>query len=212
MFRLGLEKLSSTSFSPDVVIFHSGWGLGMHIRTIFKHAKLAAFSEWWFAWDSPEIGFDPGSSYNPSSNLKSRLAERYLNLSQSLEIAESNYIWTATQWQRRQFPQSIQNKMIAIHEGVDTDFFSPKYEDKKLSSEVLITYTTRGLEPIRAFDHFITIVNRLMSLRGDIRLIIVGKDKSSYRPLPRNSKSMKEIALSTFKKSGNSERVAQSIE
>ena len=61
MFRLALEKLSSTSFSPDVVIFHSGWGLGMHIRTIFKHAKLAAFSEWWFAWESPEIGFDPGS-------------------------------------------------------------------------------------------------------------------------------------------------------
>ena len=144
--------------------------------------------------------------HNPSLNLKSRLAERYLNLSQSLEIAESNYIWTATQWQRRQ-PQSIRNKMIAIHEGLTQTSF-PLHLRQKIKSEVLITYTTRGLEPIRAFDHFINIANHLMSLRGDIRLIIVGKDKPSYRPLPKNSKSMQEIALSTFKKSGNGERVA----
>ena len=68
--------------------------MGMHLKTVFPTALLAAFSEWWFAWDSKEQNFDKTSPYLPKQTSATRLNERYTNLSQSLEICESDFIWT----------------------------------------------------------------------------------------------------------------------
>jgi hypothetical protein len=57
LFRAALCKLKAKKFSPDLIVFHSGWGIGTHIRTVFPSAKLAAFAEWWFKWDSADLLF-----------------------------------------------------------------------------------------------------------------------------------------------------------
>ena len=47
-------------------------------------------------------------------------------------------------------------QMHVVHEGIDVDYFHPV---KQIShDEFIITYTTRGFEPIRAFEHFTSIV------------------------------------------------------
>ena len=125
MMQTAFKKLKQAGFIPNLIIFHSGWGMGMHLKTIFPAARLAAFSEWWFSWDSHEQNFDRSSPYLPKQTNSSRLNERYTNLSQSLEICESDFIWTATEWQRSQFPFGLQPRINVFHEGVDTDFFSP---------------------------------------------------------------------------------------
>ena len=180
--------------------------MGMHLKTIFPRAHLAAFSEWWFAWDSEEQAFDSTSPYLPKQTMSSRLNERYTNLSQSLEICESDFIWTATQWQRQQFPGPLQSKINVFHEGVDTDFFSPtpKSFDK---SDLLLTYTSRGLEPMRGFEYFIQFSDKLMNLFPSLKVVIVGKDKPFYRKMPKNSSTMQQMALSAYKESGNLSRV-----
>ena len=121
MLQTAFRKLKAVNFNPSLIIFHSGWGMGMHLKTIFPRAHLAAFSEWWFAWDSEEQAFDSTSPYLPKQTMSSRLNERYTNLSQSLEICESDFIWTATQWQRQQFPGPLQSKINVFHEGVDSE-------------------------------------------------------------------------------------------
>ena len=58
MMQTAFKKLKQAGFIPNLIIFHSGWGMGMHLKTIFPAARLAAFSEWWFSWDSHEQNFD----------------------------------------------------------------------------------------------------------------------------------------------------------
>ena len=206
LFRAALCQLKAKGFIPDIVVFHSGWGIGTHIRTVFPRAKLAAFAEWWFSWNSEDLLFEPNSDYSPSANLDTRIAERYVNLTQCFEISESNLVWTATNWQKQQFPNSIQSRLEVFHEGVDNSFFSPA--SSKHSSEFIhVTYTTRGLESIRAFEHFARIINILMSREPSIRLTIVGKDKPSYRPSPKGSLSLGKWSTQLFSDSGNIHRV-----
>lgn len=206
MMQTAFKKLKQAGFIPNLIIFHSGWGMGMHLKTIFPTARLAAFSEWWFSWDSYEQNFDRSSPYLPKQTNSSRLNERYTNLSQSLEICESDFIWTATEWQRSQFPFGLQPRINVFHEGVDTDFFSPK-QKSFAKSDLLMTYTARGLEPMRGFEYFIEFSDKLLSLYPNLRVVVVGKDKAFYRKMPKGSQSMKEIALSVYAKSGNLSRV-----
>ena len=206
MMQTAFKKLKQTGFDPNLIIFHSGWGMGMHLKTVFPTALLAAFSEWWFAWDSKEQNFDKTSPYLPKQTSATRLNERYTNLSQSLEICESDFIWTATEWQRSQFPSGLRSRINVFHEGVDTEFFSPNKKSFE-KSDLLMTYTARGLEPMRGFDYFIKFSDKLLSLHPNLRVIIVGKDKAFYRKMPKGSKSMKDIAMSVYNKSGNLSRV-----
>ena len=122
-FCAAFHKLLEQGFYPELVFFHSGWGLGMHIKTVFPKAKLSAFAEWWFSWDSPELDYDPTSPFRPVTSNQARFAERYQNLGQSFEINESDFVWTSTKWQRQQFPPSLHSRMQVIHEGIDVITF-----------------------------------------------------------------------------------------
>ena len=199
-FCAAFHKLLEQGFYPELVFFHSGWGLGMHIRTVFPKAKLSAFAEWWFSWDSPELDFEPTSPYRPATTNQARLAERYQNLGQSFEINESDFVWTSTKWQRQQFPPSLQHRMKVIHEGIDVDYFSNDLRSRDISTEITITYTTRGFEPLRAFEHFVSIIRILIRNNPNLRLIVVGKDKPSYRPLPKDCKPLGVWAKELFAK------------
>ena len=206
LFRASFDKLKSSGFYPDLIVFHSGWGLGMHLRTIFPNSKLASFAEWWFAWPSPEAFFDPSQKYQRHPNLKSSIAERYLNLSQSLEFLESDFTWTATNWQKSQFPTRAQQLIHVFHEGVDTKFFTPLHNTQRNDS-IHITYTTRAFEPIRGFEHFFEISLLLLSAFPNIRFTIVGKDKPAYRSLPKDVQPLGQMASQRYKSLGFDDRV-----
>ena len=209
LFYGAFLQLKDQNFNPDLVIFHSGWGIGANIRAVFPNARLAAFAEWWFSWDNAELNYDPSNINVPKQTTKSRLAERYLNFSQSFELHEADFLWTATHWQKSQFPQSLQSRLNVIHEGVDTSFFSPHHSQSSANDDTLnITYTTRGFEPIRGFDHFFHIIASLMQRHKNIKLTIVGKDKPSYRALASDCISLGQQARLHFRNCGICDRVS----
>ena len=92
LFYGAFLQLKEQNFNPDLVIFHSGWGIGANIRAVFPNARLAAFAEWWFSWDNAELNYDPSNINVPKQTTKSRLAERYLNFSQSFELHEADFL------------------------------------------------------------------------------------------------------------------------
>lgn len=209
LFYGAFLQLKERSFDPDLVIFHSGWGIGANIRAVFPNARLAAFAEWWFSWESAELNYDSSNKHIPKQTTNSRLAERYLNFGQSFELHEADFLWTATHWQKSQFPQSLQSRLNVIHEGVDNSFFSPHHSQTDSSNQILnITYTTRGFEPIRGFDHFFHIIAILMQRHDNINLTIVGKDKPSYRALTPDSVSLGKQARLHFRNCGICDRVS----
>ncbi|MDC3185812.1 glycosyltransferase [bacterium] len=207
IFRAAFQKLRDSGFHPDITIFHSGWGIGCFLKSIFPKTKSFAYAEWWFKWDSVEANYDPSSKYSPSSSLNEKVSHHYFNLTQALEISEADYVWSPTHWQRSQFPKSIQNRIEVIHEGIDTNVFMPSNYSYHSSRPINITYTSRALEPMRCYNHFYNIIAPVMQSYPTIRLTIVGKEKAVYRPVSYADKSLFEESIELFTKLNLNHRI-----
>ena len=109
LFRAAFQKLKDSGFYPDVTFFHSGWGIGFFLKSVFPKTKSIAYAEWWFQWDSAEAAFDPSSPYSPSQTLDERISLKYLNSLQCTEFLEADMVWSPTEWQKSQYPSIIQN-------------------------------------------------------------------------------------------------------
>lgn len=200
IFRAAFQKLRDSGFHPDITIFHSGWGIGCFLKSIFPKTQSFAYAEWWFNWDSVEANYDPTSKYSPSSSLSQKVSQHYLNLTQALEIAEADYVWSPTNWQKSQFPKSIRDRIEVIHEGIDTDAFKPTNNPYDLSKPINVTYTSRALEPMRCYHHFYQIIAPVMQAYPQINLTIVGKEKAVYRPVSSTETSLLKGSFELFGK------------
>ena len=207
LFRGAFDSLKKDGFYPDITIFHSGWGIGFFLKSVFPLTKAVAYAEWWFQWDSVEAAFDPSSTYSPTGSLKDKVSHQLLNASQATEICEADLVWTPTNWQKTQFPLSLQSRMSVIHEGVDTRSFSPNKERIFDKNNLHITYSSRALEAMRCFDHFTQIIALVLKSDPRVKLTIIGKEKAVYRPLSKNMQSLTSIAKDTFSKIGVMDRV-----
>jgi glycosyltransferase involved in cell wall biosynthesis len=67
--------------------------------------------------------------------------------------------------------------MSVVHDGIDTDFVSPQ---KQESSEEIVTYVARNLEPYRGFHVFMRAIPEIQKRRPKARIVIVGGDEVSY--------------------------------
>ena len=111
LYRAAFQKLKDSNFSPDITFFHSGWGIGLFLKSIFPSTKSVAYAEWWFMWSSVEAAYDPASPYSPTQSLNEKVSLQYLNSLQATEIAEADFVWSPTKWQKLQFPFSIQKRL-----------------------------------------------------------------------------------------------------
>ena len=207
IFRGAFQKLRDSGFYPDITIFHSGWGIGCFLKSVFPNTKSFAYAEWWFNWESVEAKYDSASEYSPSSSLQDKVSLHYLNLTQATEIAEADYVWSPTHWQRHQFPSSIQKRIEIIHEGVDTSLFTPSNYSYDCNLPINITYTSRALEPMRCYHHFYNIIGPLMQSYPSIRLTIVGKSKAVYRP-SSSSTSLYDESFKLFEQLNLTNRIS----
>ena len=185
-----LKKLSDVEWIPDIIYSHSGWGCGLYAKCVFPDSRFIVFAEWWHTSNVS----DPLSSFplkDEPDTLAQSASASLRNSFQALELLEASSIVTPTHWQKSQYPALIQQNMSVIHEGVDTDFFSPssdqdmnpvaKLSDKK---EIIVTYTSRGLEPVRCFPEFVKALPELISQNDAIRVLIAGSDKIHYYGSP----------------------------
>lgn len=80
-----------------------------------------------------------------------------------------------TEFQKTMFHS---DKIKVVHEGIDTEYFAPNGEEWK--DEDVITYTTRGMEPLRCFPEFMESMEYVLGRMPQAHVVIAGEDKCFY--------------------------------
>ena len=180
--RVG-AALAKGGFAPDVVVAHSGWGSGSLARIVWPHARYVQYLEWWYKTDPVDV--EPGiKKRSPENTAASTLCR---NLPFWLDAQSADAILVPTQFQADQIPDLLQPLVTVIHDGVDEKLFRPATpQDAPFSYDGLpddakiITYATRGMEPMRGFPQFMTAWAKLQGLWPDLHCVIAGKDRVCY--------------------------------
>ena len=190
------------NFAPDVVIYHGGMGFGLFVKAFMPNVRLISYVEWFFTIDNSSHLFA-----NPSLNDHCRIQSRNIPLLQ--EFVETDRIVCPTEWQRSQFPKFIRDRIEVIFDGVDLDFFSPappldplilqSDSDTPLrftSDQLLLSYGTRGMEPLRGFPEFMRAAAVAQQRYPNLHVIVFGNDRSAYSyQSPHPSGSWKQHML-----------------
>ena len=176
-YRRGMQQLDQAGWRPDVVISHSGWGCGLHVKQLWPECHHVAYLEWWFAPDSQLFSHDPS---NQELGLTPAAAGKFWSRNQllALELVAADVVVAPTQWQRQQLPQLLQGHCQVIYDGIDTSRFQPNPAQR--SPTPLITYGTRGMEPMRCFPEFIRELPNVLSRHPQARVQIAGQDEICY--------------------------------
>ena len=210
-----LVKLKNENIFPRLIITHGGNGLALFIRQIFPFAKIILYLEWWFGDETNQWLLQ---NYTFNDKLKSQLR----NSISLLELDTCDHAVVPTEWQLKQFPLQHQQKFSVLFDGVNTSFFYPGHVDHQCSFSIegtqdkvtinpqdrLITYATRGMEPVRGFPEFMEILPKLLSTYHDLKVIIAGRDRAAYSySAPIASGSWKEYMLSFISDSCDTSRI-----
>jgi len=202
-YKAALE-LRDSGFTPNVIIAHHGWGESLFLKDIWPSAKLGIYCEFFYHYDGTDVGFDP--EFN-SSDLSSAPRIRIKNINNFLnfEIADAGI--SPTYWQANTFPASFRPKITVIHDGIDTNLVAPSREStitlgnslKLSSSDEIITFVNRNLEPYRGYHIFMRALPRLLVERPNAHILIVGGNKVSYGSPHPSGQSWKDLLVSEIK-------------
>lgn len=197
-----LGELIGEGYRPRLILAHGGNGLQLFIKKVWPHGRLINYIEWYFNDDVnahlvPSYGIDQ----------QCRFSVRNWVIQQELESCDVAVTPTAWQWQ--QFPATYRDKIRIIFDGVDTDFFKP-YEvrgDLALAGDGLaeplviheqqrlLTYATRGMEPLRGFPEFMRMLPPLLQRYPDLQVVVAGQDRIAYSYPPNDGDGSWKSAL-----------------
>lgn len=201
-----LMTLQQQGFQPELVIFHAGRGLGLFLRQLLPQAALVAYCEWYFKPSDLPWLLKTGS-------LDAGLSATLRNQPLLQELAESDLALIPTAWQRQQFPRRLQDQLEVVFDGVDTAFFRPapatnpppplrlQPEGEAAPIEIgpeaaVLSYTTRGMEPLRGFPEFLRALPALLASFPQLQVVIAGRDRVAYSyAAPSHGGSWKEHLL-----------------
>lgn len=183
-------------FTPDVVIGHAGWGSTLYVKDLLPSVPLIGNFEWYYRPYGSDVGYWPEEKVTENTRMRIRTQNATALL--ALDAADVRY--SATEWQKSQFPKEYQPSMQVAHEGIDTNFYRPSQGatlnipqlDLSNVSEI-VTYVSRGMEPYRGFPQFMEAVRILLARRPKCHVVIVGEDRSCYSPPPEGGKTWKQI-------------------
>jgi glycosyltransferase involved in cell wall biosynthesis len=198
-----LDKLKAEGFVPDIVYGHSGWGAPLFIKDIFPSARLLCYFEWFYRDRGSDVGFDPAEPVTADDRLRIRI--KNAPILSDLYTCDAGLCPTA--WQTSQFPEEFTKKIKVLHDGIDTNYFSPRQNqplvlpDIKLdlsSTKEIVTYVSRGLEPYRGFPQFMEMVSLLQKRRKKCHVVIVGEDRVAYGKRLPGGKTYKQSMLEQY--------------
>ncbi len=199
-----MMQLKKQGFTPDLIYDHCGWGCGMYAPDIYPKAVRASYFEWFYTYRSDYNFLDPGQPYSPVDFAPNRQR----NLCQLDALHECDLAISPSNWQRSQYPREYQDKIQVLHEGIDTDFFSPNPGEKLIFENIkdktrldlsqvpeIVSYATRGLEPYRGFPQFFRSLPRVLAERPNCHVVIMAEDRVSYGSKRRDGKGWREAML-----------------
>ena len=198
-----LHELLNNDFHPQLVFAHGSNGLMLFLRQLLPKAQLVGYFEWWFN--------DAQASWlRGDDSLDSKLLMTMRNSVTLQELELCDLAVTPTPWQREQFPRAQQSKLKVVFDGVNTRFFRPKpwRGDLSVQGEAmeqplvlppearLLSYATRGMEPLRGFPQFMRMLPELMKRFPDLEVVVAGNDRIAYSyGAPSHQGSWKEHLL-----------------
>ena len=193
--------LRSQGFVADVVVSHSGWGSGSFAKSIWPKARSVQYLEWWYNFPAPDL--EPTDQPRAPEEEQAKALAR--NLPFLLDAQTADVIQVPTEFQAAQIPEWLKGRVHVIHDGVDGTTFRPQapheegFQTAGLPDRArIITYATRGMEPMRGFPQFMAEWNRLQRLWPDVYCVVAGTDRVSYgRKLPKGE-SFKARALAEY--------------
>lgn len=181
-----MRQLANDGFRPDVICAHAGFGPGMFAADAFPGVPILAYAEWFYrARDSDADflarGIGGGSRVEDDDACRLRLR----NAGILVELVAATRIVCPTRFQRDQFPPGIRERIEVLHDGVDTDYFTPGPAGPVPGLAIpegapLITYATRGLDPYRGFPEFLRAAAILLQQHPKLQVAVAGEDKVFY--------------------------------
>lgn len=189
------------SFTPDLILGHSGWGETLFLREIYPDAKLLVYAELMYRTRGQDVGFDAEIAPDSDEGRAGTVA-RSAHLIQGLVQADAGL--APTRYQADSFPPELRQKLTVIHDGIDTDIVRPSPQAEltlpngrrlRPGDEVL-SYVSRSLEPYRGFHRFMRALPEVMRARPEAQVVLIGGDGVSYGGLPKDAGNWKKKMLS----------------
>lgn len=196
-----MRQLRLKGFEPDVVVAHPGWGESLFAKDVFPGARLIVYAEFFYGEAGGDTGFDPEFS-GKSDRAAERLRLKNTHLLHALSACDAAF--SPTQFQKDRHPSWAQERIQVIHDGIDTDRFSPNPSASvELKSaglrfrpgDEVVTFTARQLEPYRGYHMFMRALPLLQRLRPNAHVVIVGGEGTSYGAAPPKGKTWRDIFL-----------------
>jgi glycosyltransferase involved in cell wall biosynthesis len=195
------RTLRDSGVFPDIVLGHCGWGETLFVKDVFPEAPLLSYFEFFYHPRGADVGFDPEFAPRLTGD-SARLRVR--NVVNRMSFAESEWGHTATAWQRSLFPITMQSRITALHEGLDTERIRPDPEAwiglareniVLTQKDEVITYVSRNLEPYRGFHSFMRALPTILRRRPRAHVLIVGGNGLSYSDPPPYGSTYRELLL-----------------
>jgi len=193
-----LYPLKESGWKPDLVCSHSGWGPSLLIKELWPDTRQLSLFEWYYHARGSDTDFLEPVTHDSAARA------HFKNIPILLDVATMDWGTSPTRWQWSQFPEHLRQRISVLHEGVDTDFFSPGEDSVTVGERVLtgtdevITYVARGMEPYRGFPQFMEAVAKLQKRRPDLQVLIAGQDRTAYGKRRSDGKTHREHALQTL--------------
>ena len=196
-----LLKLKKDGFVPDVIYSASTDGYSMYLRDIFPESLFVVRADWFYNRDENHTFF----THNKPRPASDFAISRIRNMFQYNALGDCDLAIANSNWQRLQSPPMLQEKIEIVHEGVDTEFFSPvfgsrfKQEGMNLSNvQELVTFSARRAGPSQGFPIFTRSLPKILSSRPDCHVLIMcsGIEDDGGRAL--NSKDAAAVTLAQY--------------
>ena len=163
--------LKKLKFYPDIIIGHS-WGSSLFVKEVFPDVPYIAYVEWYYNYVNSSVDFG-----EKTVDVDKKASLRCRNAHLLMDLVDSDCVWCPTQWQKAQIPREFWDKVIVLHEGIDTslccpdpnaEFVIPEKQLKLASKDEILTYITRGMEEYRGFPQFMEAVSVLQKQRPNL--------------------------------------------
>jgi glycosyltransferase involved in cell wall biosynthesis len=187
-------ELKQQGFHPDLICAHPGWGESLFLRDVWPQTPLLSYQEFFYQAEGFDYGFDREFSSAPlnwDQKAKIRIKTSFMRL----VLEASSWNITPTAFQRSSFPQSWQQKISCLHDGIDTELAAPSTKTQNiilpsgtiLSNDTpLVTFVNRVIEPYRGCHTFIRSIPALQRAHSKAEIVIVGDPAGDgYGPPPQ---------------------------
>ena len=197
--------LKKKGFSPDIILAHHGWGESLFLKDVWPEARMGLYCEFFHHADDNQIGFDP--EFPRKNNAKDALRLRVRNLNNHLHFRIAEAGISLTHFQADTFPAAFRDQITVMHDGVDTGLLV-KNADAVLKvsdslsltrNDEVITFINRNLEPYRGYHQFMRALPKLLKLRPDAHVVLLGGNEVSYGEKAPEGKTWKQIYIDEVK-------------